>query len=215
MHTHLAQLVHIPAEAVEMEGMLVVPANARGIVLFAHGSGSSRHSPRNNYVASVLHDHRIATLLLDLLSVAEDLNYQTRFDIPLLTRRLLVATQWVQAHPATHTLLTGFFGASTGAAAALQAAAKLGTAVGAVVSRGGRPDLAGKRELESVKAPTLLMVGAKDLEVIELNREAYDHLRCNKKMNIIPGASHLFEEAGTLNAVAQMAAQWFDLHLNS
>ena len=215
MHTHLAQLVHIPAEAVEMEGMLVVPANARGIVLFAHGSGSSRHSPRNNYVASVLHDHRIATLMLDLLSVAEDLDYQTRFDIALLTRRLLVATQWIQTHPATHTLDTGFFGASTGAAAALQAAAKLGTALSAVVSRGGRPDLAGRRELELVKAPTLLMVGSKDLEVIELNRQAYDLLRCNKKMNIIPGASHLFEEAGTLNAVAHMAAHWFDLHLNS
>lgn len=210
------QLVHIPADDVHIEGMLELPASAPGLVLFAHGSGSSRHSPRNNYVAHVLRDKGIGTLLLDLLTLAEDLNYQTRFDIALLTHRLLVATRWVKMHtPATRRLSIGYFGASTGAAAALQAAAALGEDIQAVVSRGGRPDLAGKNELAKVKCPTLLLVGSRDEEVLELNREAYGQLHCSKELSIIPGATHLFEETGTLEEVADQAATWFSQYLTS
>ena len=209
------KLVRIPADDVHIEAALALPGDATGIVLFAHGSGSSRHSPRNNYVAQVLHDKGIGTLLLDLLTLTEELDYQTRFDIPLLTHRLLVATHWVQLHtPPTRSLPIGYFGASTGAAAALQAAA-LGDEIHAVVSRGGRPDLAGHHDLADVKAPTLLLVGGQDNEVIELNREAYARLSCNKELSIIPGATHLFEEAGTLEEVARQAAVWFSLYLKS
>ena len=210
------KLVRIPADDVHIEAALALPGDATGIVLFAHGSGSSRHSPRNNYVAQALHDKGMGTLLLDLLTLTEELDYQTRFDIPLLTHRLLVATRWVRQHtPPTRVLPIGYFGASTGAAAALQAAAALGDDIHAVVSRGGRPDLAGHHDLADVKAPTLLLVGGQDNEVIELNREAYARLSCNKELSIIPGATHLFEEAGTLEEVARQAAVWFSLYLKS
>lgn len=213
MKPALEQLVHIPVDGTQIEGMLELPANAQGIVLFAHGSGSSRHSPRNNFVAKELHAQHLGTLLLDLLTVGEDLDYQTRFDIPLLTHRLLVATRWVLQHPATQRLPIGYFGASTGAAAALQAAAAVSDTIKAVVSRGGRPDLAGHHDLARVAAPTLLLVGGHDPEVLELNREAHARLHCEKALSVIPGATHLFEEAGTLEEVARQAAAWFRHHL--
>lgn len=213
MPSSLAQLVEIPVDGVQIEGLLEMPAGAKGMVLFAHGSGSSRHSPRNNYVARVLHTANIGTLLLDLLTLSEDLDYQTRFDIPLLTHRLLAATHWVNLQDSTHHVPIGYFGASTGAAAALQAAAALGDEIHAVVSRGGRPDLAGNHDLAKVKAPTLLLVGSKDQDVIELNQEAYAHMLCQKALTIIPGATHLFEEAGTLEEVARQATGWFSQRL--
>lgn len=215
MNTALEQLVRMAVDDVHIEGMLELPANAQGIVLFAHGSGSSRHSPRNNYVARVLREQGIGTLLLDLLTVSEDLDYQTRFDIALLTHRLLVATRWIKLHAPTRSLPLGYFGASTGAAAALQAAAALGEQVSAVVSRGGRPDLAGSHDLAKVKCPTLLLVGGRDEEVIELNRATYTRLPCTKELSIIPGATHLFEEAGTLEEVARQAATWFSQYLTT
>ncbi len=207
------QLVHIPADDVHIEGMLELPQHAVGIVLFAHGSGSSRHSPRNNYVARVLREAGMGTLLMDLLTREEDSDYQTRFDIPLLTRRLLAATAWVKNHADCRNLPLGYFGASTGAAAALQAAAGLGGKIAAVVSRGGRPDLAGADALSRVAAPTLLLVGGFDNVVIELNRHAAAHLHCHKELIIIPGATHLFEEPGTLEEVARQAAGWFGHYL--
>jgi putative phosphoribosyl transferase len=208
-----AALVHIPAGTATVEGMLEIPAHAVGLVLFAHGSGSSRHSPRNNYVARVLRDAGVGTLLMDLLTTDEDRDYSRRFDIGLLTRRLLDAADWAAAQDATKHLPLGFFGASTGAAAALEAAARLGTATRAVVSRGGRPDLASEQALASVTAPTLLLVGGYDDGVIDLNQLAYDQLGCEKEMVIVPGATHLFEEPGTLEAVASRAAGWFAEHL--
>jgi len=208
-------LVHIPAGRVQLEGQLVVPAGATGIVAFAHGSGSSRHSPRNQLVAGVLHARGIATFLFDLLTPEEDVEYATRFDIALLTRRLTTASGWLMKQPETKTLNLGFFGASTGAAAALQAAAALGDKVKAVVSRGGRPDLAGDKALEAVRSPTLLIVGGNDLSVIDLNEEAYAKLTCTKQLQIIPGATHLFEEPGTLAAAASAAADWFVRYLTS
>ena len=207
------QRVHIPADDVHIEGMLELPQHAVGIVLFAHGSGSSRHSPRNNYVARVLREAGMGTLLMDLLTREEDSDYQTRFDIPLLTRRLLAATAWVKNHADCRSLPLGYFGASTGAAAALQAAAGLGGKIAAVVSRGGRPDLAGPDALSRVAAPTLLLVGGFDNVVIELNRHAAAHLHCHKELIIIPGATHLFEEPGTLEEVARQAAGWFGHYL--
>jgi len=189
--------------------MLELPDNATGIVLFAHGSGSSRLSPRNNYVARVLRDASLGTLLIDLLTQDEDTDYATRFDIPLLTQRLLAATRWLQSEPTTLHLAIGYFGASTGAAAALQAAAEEGEKIAAVVSRGGRPDLAGEEALNRVAAPTLLIVGGFDDVVIGLNQEAHRALRCKKELIVIPGATHLFEEPGTLEQVAKHAAHWF------
>ena len=194
------------------EGMLALPSGAKGIVLFAHGSGSGRLSPRNNYVAGVLREHGVATLLFDLLTEAEDRIYENRFDIDLLTRRLLLATQWAGQQAATRELAIGYFGASTGAAAALKAAANLEPKIRAVVSRGGRPDLA-LDELPHVQAPTLLIVGGNDTAVIDLNRNAYRELRAEKELKIIPGATHLFEEPGTLEQVATAAARWFERHL--
>ncbi|HUW27809.1 MAG TPA: alpha/beta hydrolase [Sulfuriferula sp.] len=213
--TTLEQLVHIPADDVHIEGMLELPENAAGIVLFAHGSGSSRHSPRNNYVARVLREAGMGTLLMDLLTREEDSDYETRFDIPLLTRRLLAATAWVENHADCRSLPFGYFGASTGAAAALQAAAALDGKISAVVSRGGRPDLAGTDALSRVAAPTLLLVGGFDDVVIELNRHAAAHLHCHTELVIIPGATHLFEEPGTLEEVARQAAAWFGHHFKS
>jgi putative phosphoribosyl transferase len=210
------QLVRIPADDVHIEGLLELPPDAQGIVLFAHGNGSSRHSPRNNFVAKVLHDKGLGTLLLDLLTLAEDLDYQTPFDITLLTHRLLIATYWVSMHtPVTRHLPIGYFGASSGAATALQAAAALGKDIHALVSRGGRPDLAGSHDLAKVKCPTLLLVGSRDEEVLELNRKAYAELHCTKDLSIIPGATHLFEEAGTLEQVADQTATWFSHYLTS
>lgn len=211
--TRTEQLVHIPADNVSLEGMLELPENTRGVVLFAHGSGSSRHSPRNNYVARVLREAGLGTLLIDLLTREEDMNYETRFDIPLLTRRLLDATRWLQGDERTKSLAIGYFGASTGAAAALQAAAGVGASIGAVVSRGGRPDLAGADSLSGVRCPTLLIVGGYDDVVIELNRQAYELLAGEKELVIVPGATHLFEEPGTLEQVAEHAARWFSRHL--
>lgn len=205
--------VQIPADQVELDGELILPPSTKGVVLFAHGSGSSRLSPRNTYVAEVLQKHGIGTLLFDLLTRKEDENYETRFDIALLTRRLLAATDWLQANPPTQTLKLGYFGASTGAAAALQAAAKMQYQIAAVVSRGGRPDLAGEFALSRVTAPTLLIVGSADYGVIELNQQAYAAMTCEKKLTLIHGATHLFEEPGTLQQVARDAAEWFTQHL--
>ncbi|GAO35503.1 DeoR family transcriptional regulator [Sulfuricella sp. T08] len=213
----ISRLAHIPAgpsSAISLEGMLELPDNAIGVVLFAHGSGSSRLSPRNNYVARVLRDAGLGTLLIDLLTQHEDTDYATRFDIPLLTQRLLAATRWLQSEPATHPLAIGYFGASTGAAAALQAAAEEGRKIAAVVSRGGRPDLAGEEALNRVAAPTLLIVGGFDDVVIGLNQEAYRLLKCEKELVIVPGATHLFEEPGTLEQVAKHAANWLSQHLS-
>jgi putative phosphoribosyl transferase len=205
--------VHIPAGPVELDGELILPPSARGVVLFAHGSGSSRFSPRNTYVAEVLQQRGIGTLLFDLLTSSEDQDYETRFDIALLTQRLLAATAWLQTNPNTQALRLGYFGASTGAAAALQAAAKMDGNISAVVSRGGRPDLAGAAALSRVTAPTLLIVGGADYGVIELNQQADALLNCEKKLTLIPGATHLFEEPGTLQQAAGKAADWFAKHL--
>lgn len=208
------QIVHIPANGIKLEGALVIPPGAQGIVLFAHGSGSSRHSPRNNFVAQVLQSAGMGTLLMDLLTPREDATYETRFDIDLLTRRLERATQWLMDQPSSASLDIGYFGASTGAAAALQAAATLGPSIGAVVSRGGRPDLA-MSALDRVQSPTLLIVGGLDDIVIDLNRQAYDKLTAEKHLAIVPGATHLFEEPGTLQEAARLAADWFRRYLGS
>lgn len=206
--------VVIAAGETRLEGMLALPENAAGIVVFAHGSGSSRFSPRNNYVAEVLNGSGIATLLLDLLTSEEDRDYDMRFDISLLTRRLVEATSWLSSGDDTRGLKVGYFGASTGAAAALKAASIQGNAISAVVSRGGRPDLASTEELAHVISPTLLIVGGLDDIVIELNRKAFRSLTCRKEMKIVPGASHLFEESGTLEIVALEAKNWFRLNFS-
>jgi dienelactone hydrolase len=192
-----------------LPGELALPKHAKGVVLFAHGSGSSRLSPRNAYVARTLRDAAIGTLLFDLLTPAEDQIYQTRFDIALLTERLLAATRWLLRASFASDLSVGYFGASTGAAAALAAAAELGMCVSAIVSRGGRPDLASADTLQRVSAPTLLIVGGDDFEVIALNRKAFACLTCEKSLRIVPGATHLFEEPGTLEQVAVHASDWF------
>ncbi len=197
----------------DLEGLLVLPEEALGIVAFAHGSGSSRFSPRNNYVAGILNEAGIGTLLLDLLTREEDRDYDMRFDIALLTKRLIDATAWLQEREDTKHLKIGYFGASTGAASALKAASALGKKISAVVSRGGRPDLASPQELAKVLCPTLFIVGGLDDVVIELNKSAYLHLGCRREMKIIPGATHLFEETGALEKVAFEARQWFKLHL--
>lgn len=208
--------IAVAAGPVTLEGSLHSGDDDRGIVLFAHGSGSSRHSPRNRHVAGVLRQARLATLLIDLLTVEEEhvdrATAQLRFDIGLLTERLVGATRWLTDNPDTSMLTVGYFGASTGAAAALAAAADLPDAVGAVVSRGGRPDLAGEA-LRRVKAPTLLIVGSRDLPVIALNRDALGVLTAPKRLEIVEGASHLFEEPGALEEVAHLAADWFVSHL--
>ncbi len=206
----------IPVGQVELEGNLGVPEGARGVVLFAHGSGSGRNSPRNRYVAGVLREAGLATLLMDLLTTEEEeADLRTghlRFDIGLLAQRLAGATDWLTENPLTRNLRIGYFGASTGAGAALVAAAKRQEAVGAVVSRGGRPDLAGDA-LPLVKASTLLIVGGDDVPVIGMNREAFARISAQKRLEIIPGATHLFEEPGTLEEVARLAAGWFVRHL--
>lgn len=204
--------VKVPSEKVMLEGILAVPPDAKGVVLFAHGSGSGRFSPRNTFVARVLQDGGFATLLIDLLTEEEAEDRRKVFDIDLLAERLLSATAWLRQEPQTRDLPIGYFGASTGAAAALQAAAREKQAVAAIVSRGGRPDLA-RQYLPEVEAPTLLIVGGDDWPVIPLNREAYNLLRTEKELTIVPGASHLFEEPGALEQVAELARRWFDRYL--
>ncbi len=205
-----------PAEVLTLEGDLTVPAEAVGVVLFAHGSGSSRRSPRNQFVARAIRDAGTATLLFDLLTKEEEaedeLTGRLRFDIGLLAQRLVEATRWVANQPETRRLGIGYFGASTGGAAALVAAAEIGPAIDAVVSRGGRPDLA-RDALEHVQSPVLLIVGERDETVLDLNRDAYARLSCEKELKVIPRATHLFEEAGALQEVARLGAAWFGQHL--
>lgn len=204
--------VNINLGGLVLKGNLTVPENAIGIVIFSHGSGSSRLSPRNNFVAEVLQEKGLATLLFDLLTENEDRIYENRFNIDLLTLRLIDVTQWVQQQHETKGLSIGYFGASTGAASALRAAAFYGKEIKAVVSRGGRPDMALK-DLHRVTAPTLLIVGGWDDVVIELNKEAYQKLQCERNLKIVPNATHLFEEAGKLEEVARISANWFASHL--
>lgn len=209
-----ARNVRIRSGAVQLDGNLTIPANATGVVVFAHGSGSSRHSPRNQFVAQTIHGAGVGTLLFDLLTREEEevdrYSAHLRFDIGLLAERLVDATLWVRGE--LESLKVGYFGSSTGGGAALVAAAELGENVSAVVSRGGRPDLAGDA-LPEVSAPTLLIVGEYDYAVIELNDEAFARLNCEKEMKIIPAATHLFEEPGALEQVANIAAEWFRAHL--
>lgn len=211
-----ATQVVIPVKKVELGGELDLPAKRLGLVLFAHGSGSSRHSPRNQFVARVLCEAGIGTLLFDLLTPAEEeaeaYTRHLRFDIPLLAQRLAGATRWALDQATSSDINLGYFGSSTGAAAALMAAPEFGDSVSAIVSRGGRPDLAGEA-LERARAATLLIVGGEDKPVIALNEEAYERLHCEKALRIVPGATHLFEEPGALEVVAQMAADWFASHL--
>lgn len=203
--------IRIHLKDIELGANLAEPAHAKGLVIFAHGSGSSRLSPRNNFVADVLNRHHIATLLTDLLTAFEDEVYDYRFDIALLSHRLIRVTEWALQQPGLTQLPIGYFGASTGAASALQAAAMLNSNIKAVVSRGGRPDLA--VALKQVKAPTLLIVGSRDTQVMGLNNLAYEQLTSEKKMEIVEGASHLFEEPGALHNVADLAANWFEKYL--
>jgi dienelactone hydrolase len=208
----MEKLIQIPVDSIELEGSLVIPDEAKAMVLFSHGSGSSRLSPRNNFVAEVLQKAGIATLLFDLLTEEEDEVYETRFNIPLLTKRLEAVTKWLVKQDDVKGLNIGYFGASTGAASALEAAATLGDKIHAVVSRGGRPDLA-MDLLPKVKAPTLLIVGGNDGPVIEMNESALAKLECEKKLEIVPGATHLFEEPGALEEVAKLASEWFKKYL--
>ncbi|MHC1719820.1 MAG: dienelactone hydrolase family protein [Clostridiaceae bacterium] len=208
----MVKIVHIPEGEVRLEGSLEIPMGAKGIVLFAHGSGSSRHSPRNSYVAEVLKKHGIGILLFDLLTTEEDLYYDMRFNIDLLARRLTAATRWLKDQDETNKLTIGYFGASTGAAAAIQSAASTSIKINAIVSRGGRPDLAWPY-LDIVDAPVLLIVGGNDDVVIELNQKAYDKVNTIKQLEIVPGATHLFEEPGALEKVAELAAMWFEKYL--
>jgi len=212
LNTLTEQLITIPAGGVTLEGDLVIPPKARAVVVFAHGSGSSRHSPRNRYVAGVLQEAGIGTLLFDLLTRDEDTLYENRFDIDLLTERLKAATLWLGKQPQAEGFALGYFGASTGTASALRAAADLGPAISAVVSRGGRPDLA-EQALPRIHAPVLLIVGGNDSVVIDLNRRAYAMIGSEKHLAIIPGATHLFEERGALEEAARLAAEWFKRHL--
>ncbi len=204
--------VEIPADSVSLRGILALPAHSKAIVIFAHGSGSGRFSPRNQYVAHVLQDAGFATLLPDLLTEREAENRAFVFDIPLLARRLRAITAWVRHQPETKALPIGYFGASTGAGAALVAAAEEGRAIGAVISRGGRPDLANDA-LARVTAPTLLIVGGYDQPVIALNEQAYERISAPKKLVIVPRATHLFEEPGALEEVARLATEWCERYL--
>lgn len=206
------QIVRIPVNAVQLEGALAVPEQAQGLVVFAHGSGSGRFSPRNTFVARILREAGLGTLLPDLLTQEEDTVYETRFDIDLLTERLLQVTSWLGGQQRMQNLVIGYFGASTGAAAALKAAATGGSGIGAVVSRGGRPDLAGEA-LTQVQSPTLLIVGGNDPVVLQLNRQAYAQLQAIKHLVVLPGATHLFEEPGAVEEVARLATWWFSRFL--
>jgi len=204
--------INIPLFSTRLKGELVLPEKAIGIVVFSHGSGSSRLSPRNKMVGELIQQHGIGTLLFDLLTEEEDRIYENRFNIDLLVSRLIDATEWLMQHKMTKNLPVGYFGASTGAASALRAAAYFGNSIKAVVSRGGRPDLA-LNALPTVTAPTLLIVGQLDVPVIQMNKQAFDQLNCIKEMKIIPGATHLFEEPDKLVEVAEMAIEWYEKYL--
>src|SRR5439155_10742771 len=213
LQQHMEAEIEIPFRDFHLHGELIEPANSNGVVLFAHGSGSSRHSPRNQFVARTLREHGLGTLLFDLLTEDEEqedrFSGHLRFDIGLLAQRLVGATEWY--HKKEPDIFIGYFGSSTGGGAALVADAQSEIPVHAIVSRGGRPDLAGPA-LPKVKAPTLLIVGGDDTAVIEMNRDALAKMRCPKELRLIPGATHLFEEPGALEEVAEMAAEWFELH---
>jgi putative phosphoribosyl transferase len=208
--------VQVPAGPVHLVGELIVPENATGLIVFVHGSGSSRHSPRNQFVAQSLQSHHLGTLLFDLLTEEEEQREfytgHLRFDVNMLAERLLHATEWLKQQPEAEPLNIGYFGSSTGAAAALIAAANGDERIGAIVSRGGRPDLAADH-LRKVKAPTLFIVGGRDLPVLDLNESAFERLRGEKLVRILPGATHLFEEPGALEQVARLAAEWFGNYL--
>jgi pimeloyl-ACP methyl ester carboxylesterase len=213
MATLLLRQIEIPVGSQGViKGHLVIPDECRAVVIFSHGSGSSRNSVRNKHVASYLNDHHFATLLMDLLTTEEDSAFSNRFDIDLLTERLINVTSYIQSLTDLRDCTIGYFGASTGAASALKAAAELGPQIGAVVSRGGRPDLA-SAALPKVKAPVLLIVGSLDKDVIMLNRKAFVLMDCEKQVVIIDGASHLFEEYGKLDEVARLAGDWFKKYL--
>ena len=217
-HTHLEQQISVPIGKSSLSGSLIVPRMAKGAVLFAHGSGSSRHSPRNQYVAQSLNTLGLATLLLDLLTPEEaridEQTYHLRFDIGLLADRLVAATAWLRRSPLTAQLSLGYFGASTGSAAALLAAADYPGIIKAIVSRGGRPDLAGTA-LTRIQAPTLLIVGEHDSKVLALNQTALEKIHAQRQLKIVPNATHLFEEPGALEQVAQLASEWFQRYLSS
>ena len=206
--------ISMQLDGIILQGDLAVPKNAMGMVIFSHGSGSSRLSPRNSYVAKVIQKKGLATLLFDLLTEDEDRIYANRFNIDLLTMRLIDVTQFIQQRKETENLPIGYFGASTGAASALRAAAHFENDIKALVSRGGRPDLA-LNDLYKVTTPTLLIVGGRDGVVIELNQQAYEKLPCKKKLEIVPEATHLFEEPGKLEEVARLSADWFATHLST
>lgn len=213
MSQTIRRIVSIPAGDVTLEAALEIPAPGSGLVVFAHGSGSSRMSPRNRFVARELRHLGMATLLTDLLTESEDWEYHRRFDIALLARRLADVVRWAEREPRLAGLPLGLFGASTGAAAAIDVAAERGDAIDAVVCRGGRPDLASPGALEAVTAPTLLVVGGGDRDVLTLNEAAFERMRCARRLSIVPGATHAFEEAGTIETVAALAANWFGQHL--
>jgi dienelactone hydrolase len=210
-------LVHVAIDSITLDGNLLVPSGATGIVLFAHGSGSSRFSSRNRYVASTLRDGNLGTLLIDLLTpreeVRDNVTAELRFDIGMLADRLVGTVEWLRTRPELRDMKIGLFGASTGGGAALVAAAARPALIHAVVSRGGRPDLAGPA-LAPVEAPTLLIVGGDDIPVIAMNRDAYDQMHCERRLEIVPGATHLFEEPGTLEKVAELARGWFTRYLH-
>ena len=205
-------LIKIPVNSHSVEGFLEIPKDSKGIVLFAHGSGSSRHSKRNNFVAEVLWKPGLATLLTDLLTEEEDLTYENRFNIDLLTGRFVEITRWIQTYSPTKNLSIGFFGASTGAAVAIEASVILSEKIKAVVSRGGRPDLA-KESLGKTNSPTLFIVGGSDYPVTKINQGAFEKIKCTKDLKIVEGATHLFEEPGTLEQVAKLASEWFVKYL--
>jgi putative phosphoribosyl transferase len=211
MDAAVRHTLNIPVDDIVLKGELVLPPTANAIIVFSHGSGSSRLSPRNRLVADYLQRKHFATLLFDLLTEEEDRDYYNRFDIGLLTGRLEAVTSWLEEQPETGGYRVGYFGASTGAASALRAAATM-KQVGAVVSRGGRPDMA-EEALQEVEAPTLLIVGSLDYEVLELNQQALSQLRCTKELAVVPGATHLFEEPGTMEEVMKLAAGWFEKYL--
>lgn len=208
------QLIQVSVDSVTLEGVLSIPKSSELLVIFVHGSGSSRHSPRNNHVAKILNKEKISTFLFDLLTEEEDINYETRFDIEFLKSRLLKVTDYLLKYSKTKNLKIGYFGASTGAAAAIAAAEKQKGTIYAIVSRGGRPDLASDY-LKNIQSPILLVIGGKDVEVIDLNKKAFEKIKCEKKMEIVPGATHLFEEGNSLDIVASLAADWFKSHENS
>ena len=208
------KIISIPIGKIKLEGELIIPNHSKSLVIFSHGSGSSRFSTRNNFVAKELHKQNISTFLFDLLTKEEDELYSNRFNIDLLTERLIIATKYMSTLQECSELRIGYFGASTGAASALRAAASLPKIVEAMVSRGGRPDLA-IDIAPKIKIPTLLIVGERDYDVLNLNKEVYEILICEKKLAVIPGATHLFEEQGTLNEAAIIAADWFNIFLQN